>query len=92
MISPFGGLIPQMKGQLMKAKYYAATIFVDHHSDFTYVHLIRDTTTEATLEAKNAYEHLLDTFGNKVLAYHVDNNGRFAENAFMTDVKDKGQI
>ena len=90
MISPFGGLIPQMKGKLMRAKYYAATIFVDHYSDFTYVHLMQDTTAVATLEAKNAYEHLIGTFGSKVLAYHAD-NGRFAENAYVTDVKDKGQ-
>lgn len=90
MISPFGALIPQMKGRLMRAKYYAATIFVDHYSDFTYVHLMQDTTAVATLEAKNAYERLIGTFGSKVLAYHAD-KGRFAENAYMTDVKDKGQ-
>lgn len=90
MISPFGGLIPQMKGRLMRAKYYAATIFVDHHSDYTYVHLMQDTTAVATLEAKNAYERLIGTFGSKVLAYHAD-NGRFAEKAYMSDVKDKGQ-
>ena len=27
MISPFGGLIPQMRGRLMRAKYYAAKNF-----------------------------------------------------------------
>ena len=90
MISPYGGMIPQVKGRLMKAKYYAATIFVDHHTDFTYVHLQKDTTAEATLEAKNAYEHLLQTFGHKVLAYHAD-NGRFAEKMFVGDVRDKAQ-
>jgi hypothetical protein len=90
MISPFGGMIPQVKGRLMKAKYYAATIFVDHHTDYTYVHLMRNTTAETTLEAKNAYEHLLQTFGHKVLAYHAD-NGRFAEKVFVQDVKDKAQ-
>lgn len=90
MISPFGGLIPQVKGRLMRAKFYAATIFVDHYSDFTYVHLMRNTTAETTLEAKNAYEHLLLTFGHRVLAYHAD-NGRFAETDFVQDVKDKAQ-
>jgi hypothetical protein len=90
MISSYGGMIPQMKGRLMKAKYYAATIFVDHHTDFTYVHLMTDTTAESTLEAKNSYEHLLQTFGHKVLAYHAD-NGRFAEKVFVKDVKDKAQ-
>jgi hypothetical protein len=90
MISPFGGLIPQVKGRLMKAKFYAATIFVDHFTDFAYVHLMKDTTAESTLEAKNAYEHLLQTFSRKVLAYHAD-NGRFAEKVFKQDVKDKAQ-
>jgi hypothetical protein len=33
IVSPYGGLIPQMKGRLMKAKYYGATVFVDHHSE-----------------------------------------------------------
>jgi hypothetical protein len=90
MISPYGGMIPQMKGQLMKAKYYAATIFIDHFTDYTYVHLMRDSTAASTLEAKNAYEHLLQAFGHKVLAYHAD-NGRFAENLFVQDIKDKAQ-
>ena len=90
MISPYGGMIPQTKGRLMKAKYYAATVFVDHYTDYTYVHLMKDSTAESTLEAKNAYERLLLSFGNKVLAYHAD-NGRFAEKVFVQDVKDKSQ-
>ena len=90
MISPFGGLIPQMKGRLMRAKYYAATVFVDHFSDYTYVHLMQDTTAQTTLEAKNAYELLLSTYGRKAIAYHAD-NGRFAERVFIQDTKDKGQ-
>jgi hypothetical protein len=90
MISPFGGLIPQLKGKLMRAKFYAATIFVDHFTDYTYVHLMRDTTAETTIEAKNAYEQLLQTFGHKVMAYHAD-NGRFAETDFVQDVRDKAQ-
>jgi hypothetical protein len=90
MISPYGGLIPQLKGKLMRAKYYAATIFVDHYTDYAYVHLMRDSTADSTLEAKNAYEHLLATFGHKVLAYHAD-NGRFAESVFVQDIKDKAQ-
>ena len=66
MISPYGGIIPQMKGRLMKAKYYAATLFVDHYTDYTYVHLMRDTTAASTLAAKNAYESLMMSYGNRV--------------------------
>ena len=91
MISPFGGMIPQIKGRLMKAKYYAATIFVDHFTDYTYVHLMSDTKAENTLEAKNAYEALMFSHGHKVLAYHAD-NGRYAEEAFKQDAKNKAQI
>ena len=90
MISPFGGMVPQMKGRLTKAKYYAATVFVDHHTDYTYVHLMRDTTAVSTLEAKHAYETLMMTYGHRVMAYHAD-NGRYAENAFRKDAKDKAQ-
>ena len=90
MISPFGGMIPQMKGRLMRARYYAATIFVDHYSDYTYVHLMQDTTADSTIEAKNAYESLLASYGRNVRKYHAD-NGRYAEKAFMQDVKDKNQ-
>ena len=59
MVSPNGGLIPQVRGKLMKVKYYGATVFVDHFSDFTYVHLMKDATGESILEAKNAYERLM---------------------------------
>lgn len=90
MISPYGGFIPQLKGRLMRAKYYAATIFVDHFTDYTYVHLMRDTTAESTLEAKNAYEQLMLQHRHRVRAYHAD-NGRFAENLFVADVRDKSQ-
>ena len=66
MISPHGGMIPQMRGKLMKAKYYAATIFVDHHTDYTYAHLMRDTTTDSSLETKHAYEALLLSYRHRV--------------------------
>jgi hypothetical protein len=90
MISPFGSLIPQLKGKLMQAKFYSATIFVDHFTDYTYIHLMQGTTAESTLEAKNSYKHLLNTFGHKVLTYYAD-NGRFAETNFVQDIKDKAQ-
>ena len=90
MISQYGGLIPQVRGKLMKAKYYGATVFVDHFSDFTYVHLMQDMTGERTLEAKNAYERLMKSYGHTARAYHAD-NGRFAEDIFVQDSKDKAQ-
>ena len=90
MISSFGGLIPQVKGRLTRARYYAAQIKVDHFTDFTYVHLMQDTTAESTLEAKHAYERLMQHHGHKVRGYHAD-NGRFAETLFIKDAKDNAQ-
>lgn len=90
MISSFGGLIPQVKGRLTRARYYAAQIKVDHFTDFTYVHLMQDTTAESTLEAKHAYERLMQHHGHKVRGYHAD-NGRFAKTLFIKDAKDNAQ-
>ena len=90
MVSPYGGLIPQTRGKLMKARYYGATVFVDRHTDFTYCHLMTDATGDSTLEAKNAYERVMKSYGHEVEAYHAD-NGRFAENVFVTDVREKNQ-
>ena len=50
----------------MKAKYYGAMVFVDHFSDFTYVHLMRDPSGDSTLEAKNVYERLLKSYGHTI--------------------------
>ena len=56
LMSTIPGLIPQVRGILMKARYTAATVFVDHCTDFTYVHLMRSLTGEETVEAKHASE------------------------------------
>ena len=37
--SPLGGLIGQLKGIPTKARFRVATIFIDHYSDLSYVHL-----------------------------------------------------
>ena len=90
MISSHPGLIPQRSGLLMKAKYHGATIFVDHHTDFTYIHLMHDFTSEDTLEAKHAYECLNASYDIRILRYHVDNE-RFSEMSFIKDIKENDQ-
>jgi hypothetical protein len=90
LISTVPGLIPQVRGILMKAKYTAATIFVDHNTDFTYVHLMRSTTGEETLEAKHAWERKSAQFQVRIQQYHCD-NGRYAEKLFRQDVADNHQ-
>ena len=90
LISTVPGLIPQVRGILMKAKYTAATKFVDHCTDFKYVHLMTGTTGEETLEAKHAWERKCAEFQVRIKQYHCD-NGRFAEKLFRKDVEDNHQ-
>ena len=91
LVSAKGGLIPQRSGKLMSARYFGTTIFVDHFSDFVYVHLMRDFTAEATLEAKNAWERLAGTHAVQIRRYRAD-NGRCSDPLFLQDIKDNGQI
>ena len=54
--SPTPGLIAQLKGIPTKQRYKVATVFVDHFSRLSYVHLQKTTNAEETLEAKKAFE------------------------------------
>ena len=84
------GFIGQMKGKLTTRKYKYATVFVDHFSRYTYVHLQKKLTSEETLEAKNTFEAHCRQHRVNVQHYHAD-NGRFADNLFVNDVASKGQ-
>ena len=86
MISAQPGLVPQISGHLTSARIWAATVFVDHFSRHIHVHLMRDQTQASTLEAKAAYERHANTFDISVSGYRAD-NGRFAEDAFRSEVK-----
>ena len=90
LISKTPGLIAQVKGRLTKQRYHAATVFADHASGLTYVHVSEGTTADETLEAKAAFESYAADMGVAIKHYHAD-NGRFAENAFMEQVKTSGQ-
>ena len=50
------GFVAQLKGRLTKDKYICATIFLDHYSSVSYVHLQRSTNGEDNLEEKKAFE------------------------------------
>ena len=43
------GFLAQLKGKLTRRRYKNATIFVDHFSDLSYVHLQTALTSEETL-------------------------------------------
>ena len=61
-------------------------MFVDHASDFTYVHMHQHLTTDETIDVKHAFERLAEQHGVRILHYHCD-NGRFADEAFVDDVR-----
>ena len=84
------GFVAQLKGRLTKRRYRVATIFVDHFSDLSYVHLQSSTSSEETVEAKVAFEAYARDHGVTVEHYHAD-NGRFADNLFMQSVKEGKQ-
>ena len=90
LISPTPGLIAQVKGWLTHDRYKAATIFADHFSGLSFVHVSRGTTADETIEAKQAFEAYAATMGVVIKHYHAD-NGRFAERAFMDNVHQAGQ-
>ena len=56
IVSAQPGLIPQISGFLTKHGLWGATKFVDHVSDFVYVHLMQDLSLAETLLAKEAME------------------------------------
>ncbi len=79
-----------MSGFLTNKRIWGCTTFVDHVSDFVYVHLMRDFTLAETLLAKAAWEKVLAQSGRTVKHYHAD-NGRFADNGFIESVNRSDQ-
>ena len=90
LISKTPGLIAQVKGWLTNSRYTAATVFADHASGLSYVHVSQSTTAEETLEAKHAFEAFAADLNVTIKHYHAD-NGRFSEAAFMDAVQQAGQ-
>ena len=84
------GLIGQVKGWLTRERHHTATVFVDHHSDLTFVHVTPSDTSEETVAAKEAFERFAASHDVTIKHYHAD-NGRFADTLFREHVKEKGQ-
>ena len=59
IVSAQPGLIPQMSGFLTNQRLWGATTFVDHVSNYVYVHLMRDLSLTETLLAKSAMEKVM---------------------------------
>ena len=79
-----------MSGFLTKQRLWGATTFVDHVSDYVYVHLMRDFSLANTLLAKEALEKVMAQAGQSVKHYHAD-NGSFSDNGFVDAVNIKSQ-
>ena len=84
------GLVGQTSGRLTRARYMGATVFIDHHSSLSFVALMKELSTEATIEAKEKFEKFATSHGVRVLHYHGD-NGRFADKLFVARVEADGQ-
>ena len=79
------GLIGHMKGTPTVQRYRCATVYIDHYSRLSYVHLQRQLTSEETVQGKMAYEKFCEARGVTVTHYHAD-NGRFADKGFVNHV------
>ena len=62
-----------MAGTLTKQRYRYATVFVDHYSGYSYLHLQKTQDVDEALEAKSAFEELARQHGLHIRAYHADN-------------------
>ena len=90
MVSAVPGLIPQMKGFITYKRYEIATIFVDHFSGLSFVHLQKGSTAAETIEAKHAFERHAKVNGVQIHHYHAD-NGIFETREFQESVSADGQ-
>lgn len=90
IVSAQPGLLPIMEGDHSSDRIWGATTFCDHVSNFVYVHLMRNFTSDETLQAKKAYEKILAQAGWTVGAYHAD-NGRFKDEGWLTSCNEANQ-
>ena len=79
-----------MRGSVTKRRYTNATIFIDHFSDLSYVHIQKSLTVEETILAKLAFQAYTRNHGVIIKHYHAD-NGRFVDNLFIESIKREGQ-
>ena len=87
---PGSWFCPNRKGKPTTSRFRGASVFADHASGFTYVHLHQALTTQETLDAKHAFERVAHQHAVRIMHYHCD-NGRFADRAFLDDVRKAGQ-
>ncbi len=84
LISAQPGLVPQDKGNLTRARIWAATVFVNYFTEFVHMALMTDQTAESALKAKYQFEHLAGTRDIPIKHYHADNK-IFTDSLFHED-------
>jgi hypothetical protein len=90
LVSPTAGFVPIHRGRPSLVRYIGATVFVDHFSDFTYVHLMTDMDAAATVAAKQAFERILRSHGVTAHHFHAD-NGLFDTKLFKSSIDQANQ-
>ena len=83
------GFIAQLKGWLTRKRYRYAMVFVDHHSDFDYIHPQLSLSSEETVKAKNAFEILAASHGERIINYHAD-GFKIMHGKMIVKIKHKG--
>ena len=84
------GFVAQAKGRLTRKRYKTATIFVDHVSRLSYVHVHHSTGAAEAIEAKKCFEECAQVHGVTVRHYHAD-NGIFNSKEFKQAVRESQQ-
>ena len=90
LISPTPGFMPTHRGKPTTLCYTGATVFVDHFSNYAYVHLMSMLSAETTVKAKQAFEQIAHQHGLCIGHYHAD-NGLFNTKVFHGSIQSAGQ-
>ena len=84
------GFVAQNSGRLTRKRYKTATVFVDHVSRLSYVHVHYTTDAKDAIEAKKCFEEYAQAHGVTVRHYHAD-NGIFNSKEFRAAVRESQQ-
>ena len=90
VVSDQPGIITQVTWELSHKILWAATLFVDHYSDYCYAQLMRGASSEEFLQAKEDHECLAATHEARIYNYRTD-RGIYAETLFNDPVNTCGQ-
>ena len=65
--------IAHIYGFIMHQHYQYECVFVDYHSDFKYVHILKYQTVDEAVEANEDFEAYAESHGVDTKQYHADN-------------------